>query len=181
MRAAQEEAYAEFARANLAWLARTAAALAGSRHAGDDLAQEALVRAYVHWRRVSAADDPRAYLRRILVRCAVDATRRPSRREVPTDQLPPAGVPDTTAAHAETDVVARALATLAPRQRQCAVLRFIEDLDVRQTAQLLGVSEGTVKSSTHQALAALRTALQEQAPGTGGAPTAAPTRGRSRP
>ena len=41
------------------------------------------------------------------------------------------------------------------------MLRFVEDLDVRRTAELLGVSEGTVKSSTHQGLAALRQALGE--------------------
>lgn len=160
MRRSQESAYSEFARANLGWLARTAAALAGDRHAGDDLAQEALVKAYVHWRRVSEADDPRAYLRKILVRCAIDASRRPSRREVPTDVLRDAGVADSSTTHAEADRLARALALLAPRQRQCAVLRFVEDLDVRQTAELLGVSEGTVKSSTHQAMAALRKALE---------------------
>lgn len=161
MRAAQEEAYAAFARAHLPWLARTAAALTGSRHTGDDVAQEALVRAYVHWRRVSAADDPRAYLRRILVRCALDAARRPSRREVPTEVLAAHAVADGTTTRAEADRVARALRVLAPRQRQCVVLRFVEDLDVRQTAELLGVSEGTVKSSTHQGIAALRRTLGE--------------------
>jgi len=161
VRRSQEDAYTEFARANLGWLSRTAAALAGSRHAGEDLAQEALVKAYVHWRRVRAADDPRAYLRRILVRCVIDDSRRPVRREVPTEVVTGPGVPDSSSTQAEADLVARALATLAPRQRQCAVLRFVEDLDVRQTAELLGVSEGTVKSSTHQALAALRKVLGE--------------------
>ena len=161
MKRAQEEAYAAFARAHLAWLARTAAALTGSRHTGDDAAQEALVRAYVHWRRVSTADDPRAYLRRILVRCVLDAARRPSRREVPTDRTVGGVVADVSVAHAETDRLARALRLLAPRQRQCVVLRFVEDLDVRQTAELLGVSEGTVKSSTYQGIAALRKSLSD--------------------
>ena len=161
MRPAQEEAYADFARTHLPWLARTAAALTGSRHTGDDAAQEALVRAYVHWRRVSAADDPRAYLRRILVRCVLDAARRSSRREVPTERPLDGAAPDVSGTHAEADRLARALRLLAPRQRQCVVLRFVEDLDVRQTAELLGISEGTVKSSTFQAVTALRKTLSE--------------------
>ena len=68
---------------------------------------------------------------------------------------------DVSVAHAETDRLARALRLLAPRQRQCVVLRFVEDLDVRQTAELLGVSEGTVKSSTYQGIAALRKSLSD--------------------
>ena len=72
------------------------------------------MRAYVHWRRVSAADDPRAYLRRILVRCALDAARRPSRREVPTEVLAAPAVADGTTTRAEADRVARALQVLAP-------------------------------------------------------------------
>lgn len=162
MRRHDEEAYAEFARAQLPWLARTAAALAGDRHRGDDLAQEALVRAFVHWRRVRDADDPRAYLRTILVRCAVDASRRASRRrERTTETVPDVRVPDHGPGVDESDRLVRALASLAPRQRQCVVLRHVEDLDVRRTAEVLGISEGTVKSSTSQGMAALRELLQE--------------------
>lgn len=167
MRGSDEDEFVEFATAHHDWLVRTGSALAGDPHAGQDLAQEVLVRAYTRWRRVRAADSPRAYLRQILVRCAIDASRRPSRPEHAADDLGvhrrAAGVPtrDHVHEHAERDRVGTALDALPPRQRQVVVLRFVEDLDVATTAALLRVREGTVKSTTHAALAALRTTLTE--------------------
>lgn len=163
MRRSDEEAFVEFATAHHDWLVRTGSALSGDPHAGQDLAQEALVKAYTRWRRVRSADDPRAYLRQILVRCAIDASRRPSRREHASDDPAPhqASNRDHAAEHAERDRVGAALDALPTRQRQVVVLRFVEDLDVATTADLLRVREGTVKSTTHAALAALRTSLAE--------------------
>jgi RNA polymerase sigma factor (sigma-70 family) len=60
-------------------------------------------------------------------------------------------------------LVRRALAALTPRQRAVVVLRYYEDLTERQTAHVLGVSLGTVKSQTHLALRRLREAAPELA------------------
>ncbi len=163
MRRSEEQGFTEFAAAHHEWLVRTGSALAGDPHAGQDLAQEALVKAYVKWRRVRAADNPRAYLRTILVRCAIDASRRPARREVARENgdlpEPLRRVDDHAQALVDRDHVNAALDALPPRQRQVLVLRFVEDLDVATTADLLRVREGTVKSTTHAALAALRAGL----------------------
>ena len=166
MRSAQEQEFRRFAGDCLPWLTRTATALAGDPHRGDDLVQEALVKAFVHWRRVSRADDPRAYLRRVLVRCSIDAGRsRARRREVTVADASMSGrlssVDDESGPLGDRDELRAALARLGARQRQVIVLRFVEDLDVATTASLMGISEGTVKSTTHGALAALRAGLAE--------------------
>jgi RNA polymerase sigma factor (sigma-70 family) len=62
---------------------------------------------------------------------------------------------------ADREVIVRALATLPTRQRQVVVLRFVEDLSIEQTANLLGFSTGTVKSHTSRALARLREILAD--------------------
>ena len=53
-----------------------------------------------------------------------------------------------------------ALATLAPRQRAVVVLRHFLDLDVAETARVLGCTTGTVKSQNAKALDRLRSALE---------------------
>jgi len=164
MRGAEEDRFRQFAADVMPWLTRTATLLAGDRHRGDDLVQEALVKAFVKWRHVRAADDSRAYLRGILVRCAIDAGRAPHRRETAVgsagdlllDRPAPGG--GGYAVHDREPLVA-ALAQLPPRQRAVLVLRFLEDLDVASTATALGVTTGTVKSTTHDALRAVRALL----------------------
>ena len=56
-----------------------------------------------------------------------------------------------------------AIAALTPRKRACVVLRYLIGMTEVQTAQILGVSPGTVKSQTHKALRQLRESLAEPA------------------
>jgi RNA polymerase sigma-70 factor (ECF subfamily) len=55
-----------------------------------------------------------------------------------------------------------AIATLAPRQRQAVVLRYLADLPVRDVAEAMGCAEGTVKATLHQALRAMRIELEDK-------------------
>ncbi|HEU5472172.1 MAG TPA: SigE family RNA polymerase sigma factor [Actinophytocola sp.] len=145
--------------ARAAVLRRTAFLLCGDWHKAEDLAQTALVRLYVAWPRLHRDGQVDAYARKIVVRAAIDDSRRWFRRR----ETAMGEVPDIQAAAAPgvDDVidVRRALAELPPGQRAAVVLRYWEDLPVAETAQLLGCSEGTVKSQAAKGLAALRRLL----------------------
>jgi DNA-directed RNA polymerase specialized sigma24 family protein len=87
--------------------------------------------------------------------------RRPGRRPRPVEAQCLDGVAAPGIAPEDADALWAALRTLAPRQRRVVVLRHYWGLSVEETAADLGVSAGTVKSQTHDALARLRAALTE--------------------
>lgn len=127
----------------------TAALLAGSRHAAEDLYQTALLKTWSSWSRITG--EPEAYARRVLVTTYASAWRRRWRGEVPTEHLP-----ETPAGERGADLDLRAaLARLPRRQRAVVVLRYYDDLTEAQTAELLGISVGTVKSQCSKALRTL--------------------------
>lgn len=146
----------DFVRAQFVGLCRIGYLVCGDRQKAEDATQEALLRVHAKWRRI---DDKRAYARRAVLTALVDESRRPWRRERPSDDIQRPSLPDPTSATDDRDEIMRALARLAPRQRSCVVLRHYLDLTVAQTAELLGISEGTVKSITSDALAILRSTL----------------------
>jgi RNA polymerase sigma-70 factor (sigma-E family) len=137
---------------NLAYL------LCGDWHRAEDHAQTALTKLYLAWRRIERRDEIDAYARRVLVRVAVDERRRPWRRERSSAALPEeAATPDLVD---ERVTVMAALAMLPGRQRAAIVLRYWSDLSVAEAAGVLGVTEGTVKSSCARGLVTLREVLQ---------------------
>lgn len=139
-------------------LHRMAFLLCGDWHLADDLVQESLAKAYSHWAKVQRADNPSAYVRRILI----NESRRNWRRNPQTDtQLSGAdvAVPDLSDRVAGRADLIRALQSLPIRQRATVVLRFLEELSERETATVLGCSEGTVKSQTSRALTKLKSVL----------------------
>lgn len=154
-----EREFAEYASARSRLLCTTAYLLCGDWHKAEDLTQTALTKLYLAWRRIDRRESVDAYARRVLVRSLLDERRRPWRREQPVAELPePPGHSDR--ADDRLDLLA-ALARLPARQRATVVLRYWSDLGIAETAAVLGVSEGTVKSSSSKGLAALRGALQD--------------------
>jgi RNA polymerase sigma-70 factor (sigma-E family) len=152
--------FIEFATAQRTALLRMARLLtAGDDAAAEDLVQTTLTRLYVHWPRVRRAGNPVGYARTSLTHAFVDERRRAyTRRETPTDTIAerPTHEDDQDLAHA----VLAALATLAPRQRAVVVLRHFLDLDIVETARVLGCTTGTVKSQNSKALDRLRSTLE---------------------
>jgi RNA polymerase sigma-70 factor (sigma-E family) len=134
---------------------------AGDEALAEDLVQTTLTKVYLAWPKVRRADDPVRYAHRMLTNAFIDDTRRAYRRNEqshaePADPALPAAEPaDDTV----RQVVLAALAGLAPQQRAVVVLRHWLDLDVETTAQTLGCTTGTVKSTNSRALAHLRAAL----------------------
>ncbi|RJL35477.1 SigE family RNA polymerase sigma factor [Bailinhaonella thermotolerans] len=141
-------------------LMRTAFLLTGERHAAEDLVQSSLERAYVSWRRVSAAGDPDAYVRRILINAHARRHRRKlkeylrARDEVQEWDEPERD--DRMAQAEDRSMLLRALARLPARQREAVVLRYWEDLTETQAAEAMGCSVGAVKSNTAKGIAKLR-------------------------
>jgi RNA polymerase sigma-70 factor (sigma-E family) len=135
-------------------LLATAGLLAGGRDAGQDLLQAAIERLMRQWHRVEG--DHEAYLRRILYHLAVDSWRRRRRSPEFLTSVEPPGQSDGTDALALRDALLQALGLLPPRQRAVLVLRYFEQLSEAETAEQLGCSTGTVKSSASRGIKRLR-------------------------
>ncbi|GGM41261.1 SigE family RNA polymerase sigma factor [Dactylosporangium sucinum] len=159
-----EEGFREFVRARLPRLSRAAYLLAGGHAQAEDLLQVTLIKAALAWPRISKAQDPEAYVRKILYHEHVRTWRRRRWLEESTDAVPERGhAEDETSRTVLRVVLKEALARLTPRQRAVIVLRYFEDLSEVDTAQAMGVTTGTVKSQTSHALARLRKLAPELA------------------
>ncbi len=143
--------FAEFVAARSAALLRTAYLLTGDRHEAEDLVQTALIKVVPRWGRLR---EPEPYVRRVLVNESISRWRRRRWRETSVPEVRDAPLPGHDVD--EQLVLRQALARLAPRQRAVVVLRYFDDLTEAQTAGVLGISVGTVKSQSRDALARLR-------------------------
>jgi RNA polymerase sigma-70 factor (sigma-E family) len=142
-------------------LLRFAYVLTGDKALAEDAVQDALTTACSRWGRVSKADDPEAYVKRMVVNAHISWWRRFRRREAPVEdpvRTAPAA-PDGTAARAESEAIWALCATLPDKQRAAVVLRFYEELSYAEIGVLLHCAEATARSHVHRALAALKTTL----------------------
>ncbi|HEU5110742.1 MAG TPA: SigE family RNA polymerase sigma factor [Micromonosporaceae bacterium] len=158
-RSTLEEEFREFVAARSAALLRTAYLLAGDWATAEDLLQTALTKTYLAWKRLGEIEAVEPYARRVLVNTATSWWRRRWHGERPTEVLPERPAPDRLEEHLERDALWQHVKSLPARQRAVLVLRFYEDMSEAQTAAMLGISVGTVKSQTSRALAALRQKL----------------------
>jgi RNA polymerase sigma-70 factor (sigma-E family) len=146
--------------ANRTRLRRLAYSLCGDWHAADDIVQTSLAKLYVVWPKVVKTSNQDAYVRRTIARATIDETRRPWRRERSgLDGLDP--VARLGADGGDRSDLVDALMRLPEMQRKTVVLRHWLGLSVAETAADLGLAEGTVKSHTFRALAALHEALAD--------------------
>jgi RNA polymerase sigma-70 factor (sigma-E family) len=148
-------AFEAYAAARWDRLRRSAYLLGLDAHAAEDAAQTTLATCYLKWARVSRADDVDAYVHRVLINTIASGRRRRSSGERPSGRLPEQVVPDGAGRVEATTTVRSALGRLPLAQRQVIVLRFYADLTEGQTATILKIPLGTVKSRCSRALRAL--------------------------
>ncbi|SCF37830.1 RNA polymerase sigma-70 factor, sigma-E family [Micromonospora viridifaciens] len=170
-----EEEFREFVAARSSALLRTAYLLAGDWATAEDLLQTALTKTYLAWKRLGGIEAIEPYARRVLVNTSTSWWRRRWHGERPTEVLPERAGVDEIEQQLDRDALWRHLQALPARQRAVLVLRFYEDMSEAQTAALLQISPGTVKSQTSRALNTLRRRLgSEAALGLPAEPEAAP-------
>jgi RNA polymerase sigma-70 factor (sigma-E family) len=147
--------FSEYMAARQPSLLRTAYLLTGDRHTAEDLVQTALAKLYLSWDKVQRQDSLDGYVRRILVNENNSLWRRAwKKRETATDELPEQPAEAQQSGH--DSELWELVQTLPRKQRAAVVLRYYEQMSEAETAAVLGVSVGTVKSQTSRALAALR-------------------------
>lgn len=137
-------------------LLRFAYVLTTDEHTAEDLVQAALTDAYRHWRKVSRAEHPDAYVRRIVVNTHLGWRRRHWTGERPADDGLDGLVADHADAIVSRDASRRVLDGLPPRARAVLVLRYYADLDDAAIAELLGLAPSSVRATASRALATLR-------------------------
>ncbi|MCM2412853.1 MULTISPECIES: SigE family RNA polymerase sigma factor [unclassified Streptomyces] len=151
--------FTSFVKARGPVLLRAARSLTANPSDAEDLLQTALTKTYVAWERI---EDHRAldgYVRRALLNTRTSQWRKRKVDEFACDELPEQETtpgPDPAEQQSLHDAMWRAVLKLPDRQRAMVVLRYYEDLSEAQTAEVLGVSIGTVKSAVSRALGKLR-------------------------
>ena len=148
---ADEEDYDRFFDACLPGLIDLGRRLTGSRSDAEDLAVEALGRAYAHWPRIRSLPWRQAWVFRVAVNLAIGDARK--RREPTAADDEPVDFADAVVLR---QALAEALARLPRRQREAVALRYLADMSETDAAAAMGVSAGSVKTHLSRGLSGLR-------------------------
>ena len=141
-------------------LLRLAYTLTGNTADAEDVVQEALARALPRWGRISAVDDVDAYVRRMVVNAHTSWWRKFRRRESPVELVRDSVVPPQSGLMPDQRAgLWAACQALPDAQRTAIVLRYYEQLEYAEIAELTGVREGSVRSRVSRGLATLREAM----------------------
>ena len=130
------------------WIYRLALAITANPEAAEDVAQEALIRAARSTDKLRSVDEPRAWLRTVVVRCAITSLKK-------------SAVTETIASSADVDpteslAVRETLSRLDPTDRAILALSHFEELSYAEIGKALDIPVGTVASRLHAAREAFR-------------------------
>jgi RNA polymerase sigma-70 factor (sigma-E family) len=143
-------------------LTRLAFIMLGDRPAAEDVVQEAFCGLYRSWDRMAEHDRAVGYLRVSVVNGCRSVARRSRRVLRPLVVRPAESAEAGVLVGEEQRAAVAALRLLPPRQREALVLRYYADLPEAEIAEVMGISRGTVKSTTARGLAALARILREE-------------------
>lgn len=148
----------DFYRRELSAMVALAGAITGSNIVAEDLAQEALVRAYKQWDKIGRYDKPGAWLRRVTINLAL-STRKRLGAELKA-KLRLSNAPTTAPTDGQFDDVWEAVAKLPGKQRAAVALHYLEDRSVADIATILDCSESTAKVHLHRGRTQLASLLE---------------------
>lgn len=137
-----------------------AVTLSGNRWAAEELAQDAFAAAFQRWDDVATYDDPGAWVRRVVANRAVSRWRRLGSEAKALARLAGQQRAVVPALDPPDEAFWREVRKLPRQQAQVVALHYLEDLAVADIARVLGIAEGTVKSSLHRARRTLAERLE---------------------
>lgn len=162
---AVDESFDEYVATRALGLTRFAYVLTNDVHAAEDVVQGALLKVFRHWSRISRADHPDAYIRRVIVTTHLSSVRGRRPVEVLRSVLPERAAVGAAGDPAEQvsqrDTLRLALATLPARQRAVLVMRHYAGMDDSAIADVLRCGVGTVRAHASKGATALRLVLSD--------------------
>jgi RNA polymerase sigma-70 factor (ECF subfamily) len=163
-RGGDHDAFAELARAAVVRLDQAARLILRDPELARDAVQEGLIRAWRDLRKLRDPDRFDAWLYRLTVNACLDLARQRRRRviEVQLTSLHAPATPDSSAAHADRQLVDDVLRELDEQGRAIVVLHYYIGLPLTDVAATLSIPLGTVKSRLHRALTAMRVAIEAE-------------------
>ncbi len=157
----RDELTAVLYRRHRAEFVRLAYGLLGDRADAEEVVQDAFAALLSRWSSLRDVDSAPGYLRTAVVNGVRARWRRRRVRELASKTLrrePTLNETDVV----EQSVVLAAVSQLPMRKRACVLLRYYADLSEVETAVVLGVSVGTVKSQTSKALSQLAALIEPE-------------------
>jgi len=161
---ARAERFEVLFRRHYAALLRLGVVMLGSREPAEDVVQDAFVALHRRWKSLRDPEAAEAYLRSAVLNGCRSWVRRQVTQRAPRPLLPgrehPASPEEVAVGRAETESLVTAMRTLAVRQREVLACRYVLELSVAETAELLQISDGSVKAHTHRGLQALQQRIE---------------------
>ena len=157
-----EGSFEEFYRSQRRPLLRLAWSLTGRRDMAEEAVQDVMVTVHERWSKISAYDRPGAFARRVLLNDLTSTARRKRAEQRANARSQQGRVNTQPAVEPPDPVVWEALRALPERQAQAVALHYLDDLPLADIAEVLGVTEGTVKVHLHRGRLALAERLRPE-------------------